>query len=127
MGLFKEDLKARMVAYQLGITVVIVAALAAVAYFRSTGTLKDAAFERLNVVADDRENKLNQFIDDRQANIIGISRIPAVRDTAEQVLLNDPGTPTYKAAYDTLQRLLESTRIATPQHQYDYFPDRREG
>ncbi len=82
-----------MVAYLLLITLLIVTALAAVAYFRSTGTLKEAAFERLNVVADDRENKLNQFIDERQANILSISRIPAVRDAADQLLLKQPDTP----------------------------------
>jgi len=116
-----------MVAYLLFITLIIVIALAAVAYFRSTGTLREAAFERLNVVADDRENKLIQVIDERQANILSISRIPAVRDTADQLLLNKPHTPAYDAAYDTLQRLLESAQIGTPNIGTIHFLTNKEG
>ena len=108
MGLLQNHLKLRMVAYLLLLTV-MVTGLAAIAYFRSADNLREAEFKQLRVVADDRENKINQFVEDQQANIVRIARTPAIRDATDQLLSREPGAPEYGTSYDTLDRMLRSS------------------
>ncbi len=89
-------------------------ALAAIAYFRSTDTLREAAFKQLRVIADDRENKINQFVEDQQGNIVRIARTPAIRDATDQLLSRETGAPEHGTSYDTLDRMLRSSIASSP-------------
>ena len=113
MGLLQNNLKLGMVAFLLLLSL-IVTAVAAFAYFRATDTLREAAFEQLSFIADDRENKINQFMEDQQANVVRIARTPAIREATDQLLSRETGTPEYDTSYGTLDRLLRSSIAGSP-------------
>ena len=108
MGLLQNHLKLRMVVYLLLLSVIVMG-LAAIAYFRSADNLREAEFKQLRVVADDRENQINQFVEDQRDNIIRIAKTPAIRDATDQLLSREIGTGEYNTSYATLDRLLRSS------------------
>ncbi len=114
MGILKRNLKARMVAYFLLLSVLVVVALSTVAFFVAQETLKDRAFERLEVTSNLKELQLNLFVEEQQDNIIRIAEIPPIREAAEMVLSREPGTPGYRAAYNTLEQLVDSAAAISP-------------
>jgi len=114
MGILKRNLKARMVAYFLLLSVLVVVALSTVAFLLAQETLKDRALERLEVTSDFKELQLNLFVEDQQEKIIRIAEIPAIREATEMLLDGEPGTEGYAAAYKTLEQLVDSAAAIAP-------------
>ena len=70
--------------------------------------LEEEVSTRLEIVANEREHRLNQFVEGQERNLVTIAELPAIRGAAEQLLANEVNSPAYKASYDTLRRLLAS-------------------
>jgi len=108
MNILKRSLKAKIVAYFWILSILVIAGLGAVAYSRSTNTLEQEVSTRLEIVANEREHRLSQFVESQERNLVTITLLPAVRGAAEQLLASKVNTVAYNASYDTLRRLLAS-------------------
>ena len=87
MGFTKNILKAKIVpVFVVFLLVVIVVVTAVVAYGRSKDSARTDALEKLDIIATDREFRLNQFVDDQLQEITRISRIPTIRDISDELL-----------------------------------------
>ena len=88
------------------VAIVLVAAF--VAYDRSKDSARTDALERLDIIATDREFRLNQFVDSQLQEIDRIARVPTIRDVSDELLGLQAETPSFQAAYDTLDRFIQS-------------------
>ena len=98
----------------VGSLVAITVISAVVAYSGSKNSARTDTLERLDIIAADRDFRVNQFVDDQLQEIIRIARIPTIRDVSAELLSADAGTPAFRAAYDTLDRLLQSVAFNAP-------------
>ena len=116
MGFTKNILNSKLAPVLVVLVlVVIVVAAAVVAYGRSKDSARTDALERLDIIATDREFRLNQFVDDQLQEIIQISRIPTIRDISDELLSREAGTAAFQAAYDTLDRFIQSASANSPE------------
>ena len=115
MGFAKTFLNAKTtpVLVVLALIVLIVVA-AVVAYNNTKDSDRTDALERLDIIATDREFRLNQFVDDQLQEITRISRIPTIRDISDELLRLDTGTAAFEAAYATLDRFIQSVSANSP-------------
>ncbi len=114
MGLLKKNLKARMVASFLLLSVAVVASLSIVAFLRVQDTLEETAFARLEVTSNFKEVELNLFVENQLGNVMRIADTPAVRDSAEKMLTHDEGTETYQRSYESLGQLVQFAAAVAP-------------
>ena len=115
MQFTKNTLNANIVpVFVVLLLVVIVVVTAVFAYGRSKDSARTDALEKLDIIATDREFRLNQFVDDQLQEIVRISRIPTIRDISDELLGHQAGTPAFQAAYDTLERFLQSVAANSP-------------
>ena len=83
------------------------------AFLVAQNTLEDRAVERLGVISTIKELELNLFIEEVQENLGRIADLPAIQAAAATLLAED-GTSDDRAAYDTLERLVDSVSAAAP-------------
>ena len=98
----------------VGSLVAITVISAVVVYSGSKTSARTDTLERLDIIAADRDFRVNQFVDDQLQELIRIARIPTIRDISAELLSADAGTPAFRAAYDTLDRLLQSVALNAP-------------
>lgn len=115
MGLTTKNLTAKVTPVLVVLVLVVFVAVAGVvAYGRSKDATRTDALERLDIIATDREFRLNQFVDDQLQEIVRISRIPTIRDISDELLSRETRTPASQAAYDTLDRFVQSVGANSP-------------
>ena len=94
MGFAKQFLNAKTTPVLVVLALIVIVVVAAVvAYNSSKNSARANELERLDIIANDREFRLNQFVDDQLQEITRISRIPTIRDISDEVLASEAGTP----------------------------------
>ncbi len=113
MNFLRRNLKARIVTYFLVPSALVVTVLSLLAFIVARDILEDRAVERLAVISNIKELELNLFIGEVQDNLIRIADLPAIQSAAAALLAGD-GSSGSQAAYETLERLVESVAAAAP-------------
>ena len=106
--LLRQNLKARMTAYILLVSLPVVLALALASYLLSAGILQRMAIDRFDVIAEHREQEIQQFMADEAAIVEKIAAIDTLRDAVAELRDLIPPSYEYQIAYmhmaDTLFR-----------------------
>ena len=113
MNFLRKNLKARIVTYFLVPSVLVVAVLSMLAFLVAQDILEDGEVERLGVISTIKELELNLFIEEAQENLGRIADLPPIQDAAASLLAEEASSEKM-AAYDTLQRLVDSVSAASP-------------
>ena len=73
MGLLQKSLKARMTAYFLLVSTMVVVALAAVTYLLAAETQKEMAIAQFDLTADHKEFEINRYLAEQTAIVTKIA------------------------------------------------------
>ncbi|WP_064609776.1 adenylate/guanylate cyclase domain-containing protein [Photobacterium sp. J15] len=106
MGLLQKSLKARMTAYFLLVSVLVVVALAAITYFLAADTQKEMAIAQFEVTADHKEFEIQRFVAEQTSIIEKMAELDDLRNAAGNLLSEQIGTPEYESAYFKLAETL---------------------
>ncbi|MCW8328988.1 HAMP domain-containing protein [Photobacterium sp. SDRW27] len=106
MGLLQKSLKARMTAYFLLVSVLVVVMLAAVTYFLAAETQKEMAIAQFDVTADHKEFEINRYISEQITVVKKIAELDELRSAADLLLGEAEGTEAYYKAYFELVEVL---------------------
>lgn len=106
MGLLQRSLKARMTAYFLLVSVLVVVALATVTYLLAAETQKEMAIAQFDVTAEHKEFEINRYIAEQTTVVSNIAGIDGLRAAAEALLAETPGSEPYQKAYSELAEVL---------------------
>ena len=106
MGLLQKSLKARMTAYFLLVSALVVVALAAVTYLLAAEAQKETAIAQFDVTADHKEFEINRYIAEQKAIVTKIAGLDELRSTAGRLLEETPGSESYQKAYSDLTEVL---------------------
>lgn len=107
-AMLRRNLKARMTAYILLVSLPVVIALAVVSYMLSASILQRMAIDRFDVIAEQREREIYAFMTDQADIVRKIAAVDGLRDAISGLLGLSPGNQQYQATYmamaDTLFR-----------------------
>lgn len=106
MGLLQKSLKARMTAYFLLVSALVVVALASVTYFLAAETQKEMAIAQFDVTAEHKEFEIDRYISEQITIVRNIAELDELRSAADALLAEEPGTESYKRAYFKLAEVL---------------------
>ncbi|WP_299017569.1 adenylate/guanylate cyclase domain-containing protein [uncultured Photobacterium sp.] len=106
MGLLQKSLKARMTAYFLLVSVLVVVALAAVTYFLAAETQKEMAIAQFEVTADHKEFEINRYIAEQISIVAKMAELDELRRAADTLLSEQIGTHQYESDYFKLAEAL---------------------
>ena len=106
MGLLQQSLKARMTAYFLLVSVLVVVALASVTYFLAAETQKEIAIDQFDLTADHKEFEINRYIAEQITVVRNIAELDELRAAADALLVEETGTAAYKTAHFQLAEVL---------------------
>ncbi len=103
-----RSLRARLVAYFLILSLLIVALAGYLAFFGARRALEQSVFDRLSVVAGLEEDQLRRWVEDQRREVVFLASLPELQ-TQTRVLLEEPPALGRDAAYRRLSELLSST------------------
>jgi signal transduction histidine kinase/HAMP domain-containing protein/ActR/RegA family two-component response regulator len=86
LGFFSRSLMARLVGSFLVLSIVMVAVVCVVTYYRAKASLESSVYARLGAVADAKTSALDSWVADQQRNLVFIGTLPQVGNEAEQLL-----------------------------------------
>jgi PAS domain S-box-containing protein len=109
----KTSLIARLVGSFLLFSLVMVGLVGTVAFIRAREALKQSVFDRLQAVANLKEDELNRWTDDQRRDVVFIAWLPEVREKAGSLLGSPEAAPAYQAAYDLLTEYLKFVVTST--------------
>jgi two-component system sensor kinase len=104
---WKKSLMARLVSYFLVLSLLTVGLTGTIAYIRASGALKDAIFERLNVIATLKEYELNQWVGDKRRQVILLADLPEIRSQTNLLGQLAPDDYTYQSVQENLRALFK--------------------
>ncbi len=86
LGFFSRSLMARLVGTFLVLSIVMVAIVCVVTYYRAKASLESSVYARLGAVADAKTTALDSWVADQQRNLVFIGTLPQVDNEADQLL-----------------------------------------
>ena len=89
MGIFGRSLMARLVGSFLVLSILMVAIVCVVTFYRAKATLESSVYARLGAVADAKTGALNSWVADQQRNLVFIGTLPQVGNEADRLLSED--------------------------------------
>jgi signal transduction histidine kinase/HAMP domain-containing protein/ActR/RegA family two-component response regulator len=98
VNFFRHSLMARLVGSFLVLSIVMVAIVCVVTYYRAKASLESSVYARLGAVADAKTGALDSWVADQQRNLVFIGTLPQIGTEADQVLGTKTGEKRQKAA-----------------------------
>jgi signal transduction histidine kinase/HAMP domain-containing protein len=89
MGIFGRSLMARLVGSFLVLSILMVAIVCVVTFYRAKASLESSVYARLGAVADAKTGALNSWVADQQRNLVFIGTLPQVGSEADRLLSPD--------------------------------------
>ena len=108
MKLRTRSLVARIVGYFLLLSLIATTIVPVASFFLARQALQRSVFERLEVAATLKENELNRWVEDNQADILFIAQSPEFSSHAWRLLTVGETSPEYQVAYSALSNYLAS-------------------
>ncbi len=108
MKLRTRSLVARIVGYFLLLSLIATTIVPVASFFLARQALQRSVFERLEVAATLKENELNRWVEDNQADILFIAQSPEFSSQAWRLLTVSETSPEYRVAYSALSNYLAS-------------------
>ena len=119
MGIFGRSLMARLVGSFLVLSILMVAIVCVVTFYRAKATLESSVYARLGAVADAKTGALNSWVADQQRNLVFIGTLPQVGNEADRLLSEDSTTTQSKRARSELaQQLATVVRRTTDAQEF---------
>ncbi|UXI03453.1 adenylate/guanylate cyclase domain-containing protein [Photobacterium sp. TY1-4] len=106
MGLLQKSLKARMTAYFLLVSVLVVVALALVTYQLAAATHQEMAIAQFDVTAEHKASEIQRYIDDQVAIVTGMARLGELQRAVSDLVGETPDSTQYQTAYFKLVEML---------------------
>ena len=106
MGIFGRSLMARLVGSFLVLSILMVAIVCVVTFYRAKATLESSVYARLGAVADAKTGALNSWVADQQRNLVFIGTLPQVGNEADRLLSDDSALAARRRARSELQQQL---------------------
>jgi len=103
----RSSLKARLVGWFLGLSVLVVAATTIAAFSFTREALQRSMFDRLTAVAVVEESELNRWVDHARNMVVLFSRLPSLAQPAAALRANDESSPESLAAQQELLVFLD--------------------
>ena len=112
-SIFSRNLTARLVISFFLLAMVTVIAASLLAYFRAREALTNAIFERLKTSLELKDGELNRWADGQRADVLLISQMSEVRDSAAMLMLRE--TDRTSSEYISLSKLLGKIKEQKPE------------
>src|SRR5262245_57329947 len=115
MRIWPRSLTARLLASCWLLSSVTVGLVGGIAFWRTRDALRSAAFDRLSVIADLKEDALQVWVDAQRDATVALAALPSITTQAD-VLMSRPETSVdYQTARDLLTRSLVSAATSRPE------------
>jgi len=109
MRFWKKSLMARLVSYYILLSLVAVSFAAFIGNQLARNALESAIFDKLEVAATLKEEELNRWVEDRQRDVVLLSRLPEFQAQTKLLVGQEETTTEYQQAYDLLLDYLDNT------------------
>jgi signal transduction histidine kinase/HAMP domain-containing protein/ActR/RegA family two-component response regulator len=106
MGIFGRSLMARLVGSFLVLSILMVAIVCVVTFYRAKASLESSVYARLGAVADAKTGALNSWVADQQRNLVFIGTLPQVGNEADRLLSEGSTAQQRRVARSELARQL---------------------
>lgn len=106
MGLLQKSLKARMTAYFLLVSVLVVIALAMVTYHLAATTHQEMAITQFDVTAEHKASEIHRYLEDQVAIVTSIAQLAELQRSVSNLLGEAPDSNQYQSAYFKLVEML---------------------
>jgi signal transduction histidine kinase/DNA-binding response OmpR family regulator/HAMP domain-containing protein len=107
MSFWKKSLTARLVGFFLLLSLVTVSLVGYIAFVRAREALKQSVVDRLETVANLKEDEFNRWVDDQRRNIVFIAWLQEVRAEAGILSSRPQSGIEYQVAYNALSKNLK--------------------
>ena len=117
--MFSRSLMARLVGSFLVLSIVMVAIVCVVTYYRAKASLESSVYARLGAVADAKAGALDNWVADQQRNLVFVGTLRQV-DNEAHILLNANSSPSRRlqAKNDLAQQLTQVVRRTTDAQEF---------
>ena len=105
----RHTLMGRLVRSFLVLSVLMVVAVAVIAFLRARDSLESSVYDRLGAVADAKSEALDRWIDEQQRSLVFIGSLPQVGRAGEAMLDRNSGPERRETAHDQLAAALTNT------------------
>ncbi len=112
----RRTLMVRLVGSFLVLSVLMVAAVGALAYLRARSTLQQSVYARLDAAVEQKAGAVNSWVDDQRRNVVFVATLfgstqssgdPQLKRLSQQLLAPSTAATTRKHAHDTMRALLD--------------------
>jgi class 3 adenylate cyclase/HAMP domain-containing protein len=112
---WSRSLTARLLGYFSLLSLITVALLGVVAFFRAKDALTSSVFERLSVIADLKQDALAVWVEGQRDATVALARLPSIQAQLDVLWIEPEISPEYRAAYARLSQYLVYVSTSRPE------------
>lgn len=111
MRFWRESLLARLLIYFLALAIIPLAVVGAIAYVQGQRALQQNILNHLTTTAILKEGEINRWVEGEIDDAVLVAQNPIVKTQAGSLLTEDPASPEFISAYQTLKSYLDDVLV----------------